>query len=90
MQPLCAVSRESTKVTLSQNLTAEVIVDNELLMFAVSIRGYFANIISPESHILPDNLTILYCLLNDWNNRHHSRLKYFKNYEKYPNDNILV
>ena len=46
MQPLCAVSRVSTKVTISKNQTAEAIVDNELLMFAVSIRGYFANIIS--------------------------------------------
>ena len=40
----------------------------------------------PESHILPDNLTILYCLLNDWTHRSHSRLKYSKNYEKYPNN----
>ena len=46
MQPLCAVTRASTKVTISKNQTAEVIADNELLMFAVSIRGYFANIIS--------------------------------------------
>ena len=48
MQPLCAVSRASTKVTISQNKTVEVVVDNELLMFAVSIRGYFANIISSK------------------------------------------
>ena len=46
MQPLCAVSMASTKVTISHTQTAEVFVDNELLMFAVSIRGYFANIIS--------------------------------------------
>ena len=48
MQPLSAVSRASTKVTISQNQTAEVFVDNELLMIAVLIRGYFANIISPR------------------------------------------
>ena len=46
MQPLCTVSRAPTKVTIRTNQTAEVIVDNELLMFAVSIRGYFASIIS--------------------------------------------
>ena len=49
MQPLCAVSRASAKVTISQNQTAEVFVGNELLLFEVSIRGYF-DIISP---ILP-------------------------------------
>ena len=52
----------STTVTVNQHQTAEVFVDNELLMFAVSIRDYFASII-PELHILPDNLTILHCLL---------------------------
>ena len=53
MQPLCAVSRISTKVTISQNQAAEVFVDNELLVFAVSIRGYFANIISPSHLFYP-------------------------------------
>ena len=48
MQPLCDVPRASTKVTISHNQTAEVFVDNVLLMFAVSIRGYFVNIISPR------------------------------------------
>ena len=48
MQPLCAVSTASTKVTISQNQTAEVLDDNKLLMFAFSIRDYFANIISPR------------------------------------------
>ena len=46
MQPICAVSRASTKVTISKNQTAEVIVDNELFLFAILIQGYFANIIS--------------------------------------------
>ena len=50
MQPLRAVPRASTKVTISQNQTAEVFVDNELLMFAVWIRGYLDNNISP-SHL---------------------------------------
>ena len=84
MQPLCAVSRASTKVTISHDQSAEVFVDNELLMFAVSIRGYFGNIISPRSPTLPDNSTILHCLLNYWNHRYHSRLKYSKSYKKYP------
>ena len=53
-------------------------------MFAVSKRGYFANIISP-SHLF-HYLTSLYCLLNDWNHRHHSRLKYSKSYEKYSDN----
>ena len=39
-----------------------------------------------ESHILPDNLTTPYCLLNDWSHRHHSRLKYSESDEKYPNN----
>ena len=73
MQPLCAVSRASTKVTISKHQTPEVIVDNGLLLFAVSIWDYFANIIFPESHILPDSLTIPYYLLNDWDYKHHGR-----------------
>ena len=41
----------------------------------------------PESPILLDNLTILYCLLNDWNHRQHSRLiEYSVSYEKYANN----
>ena len=36
--------------------------------------------------MFPDNLTILYCLLNDWNHRHHSQLKYSKIYENYPDN----
>ena len=40
----------------------------------------------PVSSILLDNLTIVYCLLNKWNHRYHSRLKYSKSYEKYPNN----
>ena len=40
----------------------------------------------PESHILPDKLTILYCYLNGWNHRHQSRLKYSTNFEKYHNN----
>ena len=85
MQPLCVVSRAPTKVTVSKNQAAEVIIDTELLMFAVSIRDYFANIISSSHIILPDNLTNHYCLLNDQNHRHHNRLNYSMNYEKYPN-----
>ena len=50
MQPLSAIFRASTKITISQNQTAEVFVATELLVFAVSIRGYFANVISP-SHL---------------------------------------
>ena len=53
MQPLCAVSRASTKVTISQNQTAEVIADNELLMFAVSIRAILPTSFRPESIVYP-------------------------------------
>ena len=85
MQPLRAVSRTSTKVTISQNQTAQVFVNNELLMFAVSIRAILSTSFRAESPILSDNLTILFCSLNDWNHRYQSRLKYSKSCEKYPN-----
>ena len=78
MQSLCAVSRISTKVTISQNKAAEVFVDNEFRYGDILPTSF-----RPESPILSDNLKILYCLLNDWN---HSRLQYCKSCGKYPNN----
>ena len=44
----------------------------------------------PESHILPDNLTILYCLLNDWNHRHHIKRIMKNTLTMLPSQNIFI
>ena len=51
MQPLCAVSRASTKVTISQNQTVEVIVDNELWYSQFQYGAILPTSFRPESPI---------------------------------------